>query len=251
MTAFLSPIGGAAWQFFSNAGVVLQGGKLFTYIAGSSTPQATWTDSTQAVQNANPIVFDAAGRPPNEIWLANGIAYKFILKDANNNTLGTWDNISGIGVTNVSQTEWITSNLVVTFVNASQFSVTGDQRALFPSNRRIQYGLAAGTFYGSVSSSSYDGVGTTTVTILPDSTSLDSSLSFVNYAFLNSVNPSIPNQYIKQGDAINGSPIGNITPSTGVFTNLSSGNVNITGGTITGIVGFSVPDFLIINQGVI
>jgi len=251
MTAFLSPLAGAGAQFFTNAGVVLSGGQLFTYIAGSTTPQATWVDSTQNVQNPNPIILNSAGRPPNEIWLQNGSAYKFILKDSANNTLGTWDNIVGINVTNFSQSEWITSMLVVGYVSPSTFTASGNQTNLFSANRRIQYGLATGTFYGSVVNSVYDGVSLTTVTISPDSTPLDISLSFVNYSFLSSINPSIPNQYIKQGDAINGSPIGNINPSTGVFTNLTSSNVNISGGTITGIVGFSTPDFLLINSGII
>lgn len=251
MTAFLSPVAGAAAQFFTNTGVVLSGGKLYTYVAGSTTPQATYIDSNQSTQNANPVILDSAGRPPNEVWLANGVSYKFILKDSNNATLGTWDNIVGINVSTVSLSEWVTSNLVVTYVSASQFTVPGNQTALFPSNRRIQFGTTTGTFYASVSSSAFDGINTTTVTILPDTTAPDNTLYFVNYSFLNATNVSVPLQYVKQGDAINGSPIGNITPSTGVFTNLTASNVNLTGGTITGITGFSVPDFLLIAQGII
>lgn len=251
MTAFLSPVAGAGAQFFTNTGVVLAGGKLATYLAGSTTPQATYTTSSQSVQNANPIILDSAGRPPNEVWLSNGVGYKFVLLDASNNTLGTWDNITGINVSTLSQSEWIVTGFVPTYLSVFQFTVSGNQTASFNSNRRLQYGLATGTYYGSVSSSSFDGINTTTVNVLVDSTPLDSTLYFVNYSLLSASNVSVPQQFVKQGDAINNSPIGNVTPSTGAFTNLSASNVNFTGGTITGITGFSTPDFLIIAQGVI
>jgi hypothetical protein len=40
MAVSLSPLGGAATQFFDNNGVILSGGKLYTYAAGTTTPQA-------------------------------------------------------------------------------------------------------------------------------------------------------------------------------------------------------------------
>lgn len=196
MTAFLSPLAGAGAQFFTNAGVVLSGGQLFTFIAGSTTPQATWVDSTQNVQNPNPIILNSAGRPPNEIWLQNGAAYKFVLKDSNSNTLGTWDNIVGINVTNFSQSEWVLSGFIITFVSTNVFSVPGDQTGLFQVNRRVQYTLNSGTFYGYVSASSFDGINTTTVTVVPDSTALDNTVSVVNYALISATNTSIPQQFI-------------------------------------------------------
>lgn len=98
MTVYLSPVGGAAAQFFDNNGVPLAGGKLYTYAAGTTTPQVTYTSSAGNVAHANPIVLDAAGRVPggSEIWLQFA-PYKFVLKDSNDVALGTWDNISGVG----------------------------------------------------------------------------------------------------------------------------------------------------------
>lgn len=94
MAVNLSPVGGAAQQFFDNSGNVLTGGKLYTYAAGTSTPLPSYTSSSGATPHANPIILDAAGRVPGgEIWISNGIAYKFILQDANNVLLGTYDNI--------------------------------------------------------------------------------------------------------------------------------------------------------------
>jgi hypothetical protein len=97
MAVYLSPIGGAGWQFFNNDGTVLAGGKLNTYIAGSSTPKTTYTTSAGNIAHANPIILDSAGRVPGgEIWLTAGI-YKFVITTSTNVLIGTYDNISGIG----------------------------------------------------------------------------------------------------------------------------------------------------------
>lgn len=97
MAVFLSPIGGAGWQFFNNDGTVLAGGKIYTYIAGSSTPKATYTTSAGNIAHANPIVLDSSGRVPGgEIWLAAGL-YKFVVNTSVNVLIATYDNINGIG----------------------------------------------------------------------------------------------------------------------------------------------------------
>ena len=97
MSVSLSPIGGAAAQFFTNTGVPLAGGKLYTYGAGGSTPVATYTTIAGNIQHSNPIVLDSTGRvPTGEIWLTDGQAYKFVLQDSANNLIGTYDNITGI-----------------------------------------------------------------------------------------------------------------------------------------------------------
>ena len=99
MAVFLSPIGGAGWQFFNNDGTVLAGGKLYTYIAGSSTPKTTYTTSTGNIAHANPIVLDSAGRVlGGEIWLTAG-TYKFSVFTSASVLIATYDNISGIGAT--------------------------------------------------------------------------------------------------------------------------------------------------------
>lgn len=96
MAVNLSPVGGVAAQFFTNTGAVLTGGKLYTYAAGTTTPVATYTTSQGNVAWTNPIVLNAAGRVPSggEIWIADNVAYKFILKDSNDVLIATYDNIS-------------------------------------------------------------------------------------------------------------------------------------------------------------
>lgn len=95
MAVNLSPIGNG-FQFFTILGQPLAGGKIYTYQAGSSTPLATYTDNTGSVANANPIVLGTDGRPATEIWLTYGYNYKFVLKDANDTTIQTYDNLYGI-----------------------------------------------------------------------------------------------------------------------------------------------------------
>ena len=99
MAVNLSPVGGVAAQFFTNSGAVLTGGKLYTYAAGTTIPQATYTTSQGNVPWTNPIVLDAAGRVPSggEIWLTSGVRYKFVLTDANDVLIATYDNINGNG----------------------------------------------------------------------------------------------------------------------------------------------------------
>jgi len=105
MAVNLSPVGGVAAQFFTNTGAVLTGGKIYTYLAGTTTPATTFTSSQSTTAHANPIVLDAAGRVPSgEIWLTDGIIYKFVLKDTNDVLIATYDNITGINSNSVAYT---------------------------------------------------------------------------------------------------------------------------------------------------
>jgi hypothetical protein len=95
MAVNLSPVGNA-FQFFTNNGAPLNAGKIYTYQAGSTTPLATYTDNAGLVANTNPIILGTDGRPPSQIWLTEGFFYKFILKDSNDVTIQTYDNLYGI-----------------------------------------------------------------------------------------------------------------------------------------------------------
>lgn len=95
-TVYLSLFAGAGQQFFDNTGKPLAGGKLYTYAAGTSTPQATYTTSAGTIAQANPMVLDSAGRVPvgGEIWIPAGVSVKFVLQDSTGVTIQTLDNIS-------------------------------------------------------------------------------------------------------------------------------------------------------------
>ena len=94
-TVNLSPLFNGVTSF-NALGQILSGGLLYTYQAGSSTPLATYTTVNGTIANANPIVLGTDGKLPNELWLQYGYSYKFVLQDANNNLVATYDNISGI-----------------------------------------------------------------------------------------------------------------------------------------------------------
>ena len=69
--AILSPF--VFWQLFDNNGDALNGGKLYTYEAGTSTPKATYTAQSGTVANTNPIILDASGRADICVIAGKGI----------------------------------------------------------------------------------------------------------------------------------------------------------------------------------
>jgi hypothetical protein len=84
MTATLSP--SPKMQFFTAAGVPLVGGKLFTYASGTTTPLATYTDSTANFTNTNPVILDSRGEA--NVWFGPS-QYSLTLKDSSDNLIWT------------------------------------------------------------------------------------------------------------------------------------------------------------------
>ena len=78
-------------QFLMLDGTPLVGGKVYTYAAGTTTPQTTYTDSTATTPNENPIILDARGEA--NIWLG-AASYKFRLTDENDVDIWTVDNVA-------------------------------------------------------------------------------------------------------------------------------------------------------------
>lgn len=75
MTVNLSP--DPIQHFVDNFGNALNGGQLFTYAAGTTTKLATYTDSTGATTNTNPVVLNTRGEA--SVWLNPNLLYKLIL----------------------------------------------------------------------------------------------------------------------------------------------------------------------------
>lgn len=82
-------------QFFSAAGIPLNGGLIQSYAAGSTIPLATYTDQSGLTPNSNPVVLDSSGGLSTPIWLGPS-AYKFVIMDASSNILRTIDNVWSI-----------------------------------------------------------------------------------------------------------------------------------------------------------
>lgn len=83
---------------FSNAlGLPLAGGKLTTYLAGTTTPEPTYQDQALTIENETTITLDSTGSCV--LWLDPAKTYKLLLKSALGVTQPGWpvDNISGAG----------------------------------------------------------------------------------------------------------------------------------------------------------
>jgi hypothetical protein len=91
-SVLLSPVGNGQ-QFFNNNGTPNAGGLIYTYQAGSSTLLTTYTTVNGTIANTNPIVLDAYGRTPSEIWMQTGYSYKFVIQTSAAVTLQTLDNL--------------------------------------------------------------------------------------------------------------------------------------------------------------
>lgn len=82
------------YQFFDGNGAPLALGNLYYYVAGTTTPQNTYSDSAGTVVNTNPLVLDGSGRLGVDVYLGSSADYKEVLT-ASSATIAPWpdDNI--------------------------------------------------------------------------------------------------------------------------------------------------------------
>lgn len=111
----------------------LVGGKLYTYKAGTSAPAPTYRNSSGTELNENPISLNERGECV--VWLNDKQSYKFVLKDALENTIWEQDNVSipagegGGGGSTVSITPTISSGTKI-----ADYSIDGVEGELFAPN---------------------------------------------------------------------------------------------------------------------
>lgn len=110
-----------AQQFFDNNGLLLAGGKIYTYAASTTTPQAAYSDASGATPLSNPIILDGSGRA--SIWLLN-ISYKLVVKDSNDVTLYTVDNVNPFAIGTGSITTAMLADGAVTTIKIADDAVT-------------------------------------------------------------------------------------------------------------------------------
>lgn len=180
---------------YADVGILANGYRLFFYASASSTKQNTYNSSTGGVANLNPIVLNALGEPPGEIWLTTGLSYKvgFAIPGSDDppaSFVWTEDVVAGINDTTASFDQWI-AGPVPTYINATSFSLLGDQTSTFSAGRRLKTTNTSGTVYSTISTSVF-GAGITTVTVFNDSATLDSGLSAVSYGIISATNTSLP-----------------------------------------------------------
>jgi hypothetical protein len=82
-------------QFFDANGKPLSGGFLYYYVATTTTPQATYSDSAGNTPNSNPIQLDSSGRLTTPVYIGSSYPYKETVTDFNGVVLPPWpfDNI--------------------------------------------------------------------------------------------------------------------------------------------------------------
>lgn len=141
----------------------LSGGKLCSYVAGTSTPLATYSDVDLAIGhvNTNPVILNSSGLPTSgAVYLTPGASYKFILKDAGSDatcatgsTIWSQDNVSSIpsSAANLDITgtagETIAANKVVYLSDGSGSKVAGqwyvaDAANGYSSSNAVSVGIA-------------------------------------------------------------------------------------------------------------
>ncbi len=170
-------------QFFDNNGAVLNGGKIYQYQAGSfSIEQATYSEPTGSVPNSNPIVLDASGRIPVEMYLVDGQEYNLVLKNSSDTTLMYVDNVIGLvssSNSGGSTAIWSQATDAPTYSSGSQFVMPGDYTTQFAVGNRVQVKYLDNSFsYGTVSGSAFVDPNTL-ITLVNDSGVLNSSMTTV------------------------------------------------------------------------
>lgn len=144
MTTQLAPV--AVQRFFDNLGLPAIGGQVYTYAAGTTTPLATYTDSTGTTANTNPIILNTRGEAA--IWLTQGLAYKFVVKDVLGNILETADNITSDGglLALVQGFANSSGSSLVGFIQAGTGAVARTVQAELRETVKVtQFGAVAGT----------------------------------------------------------------------------------------------------------
>ena len=108
-TVALPPTG--KYQAFDLNGDPLSGGLLYTYITGTSTPKATYTDATGNSLNTNPVELDSRGEA--NVWILLDGNYRFKLHTAADALIYTVDGIGWANVTvgNLTVTDTLTADL--------------------------------------------------------------------------------------------------------------------------------------------
>lgn len=107
------------------------GWKVHTYEAGTSTPLASYVDSTGTAANANPVITDARGEI--DLWLDINKLYKIVLKDENDVSIWSVDYFGAIpaitGSVTVDSTafpqwcQWAISNQTDVITTGTKFTM--------------------------------------------------------------------------------------------------------------------------------
>lgn len=143
--------------FISNSSVLLTGGVLEAYTAGTSTPQMMYSD-TAGTNAGTSITLNARGEPAVSgntivIFLKKDVDYKFILKTADATTIWTADNVSYDGGIDDL---WSLQSYAGTYLSATTFNLAtsiGNKAADYHPGRNVRLNS---TTYATVLKSNYN-----------------------------------------------------------------------------------------------
>lgn len=195
MTWQISPF--ANDQFFSSNGVLAVGYKVYTYLAGTTTKESVAAAFDGLSFHTNPIVLNSIGMPPSPIYLDIDKAYKFVYAtptdtDPPASPLYTADNVT-VKNLSLATSEWV-AGTTPTYISATQFSVTGDQRTIYHVGRRVKLAASGSTVYGVISVTAFASVTTVTV-LVDDGLTISASLSAVSYGLLSASGSAWPDGF--------------------------------------------------------
>lgn len=163
-------------------------GKLYTYVAGTNTPKATFQDAGKSVSNSTPVDLNARGEA---VVYLDG-TYKLKLVNAAGTELWTRDNISDF-----SQLAMEFGNQAdAIYYSPNQFRIAGNVTALYSVGRRFKAADAV-TIYGEITESTYAG-GNTTIKVITDN-----AIAFTNALTAAYVSIVSPLAYIRPTEWIN------------------------------------------------
>jgi hypothetical protein len=104
-----------------DTGTPIAGAKLYVYEAGTATPLTSYSNEARTAANANPVVADGDGWF-GSVYIADDTPAKFVLKDASDNTIQTWDNVNAVLLTSSATV----SGLGISIINPLTYGAVGD-----------------------------------------------------------------------------------------------------------------------------
>lgn len=186
----------ATHYFMTPSGTPAAGGLLHVYSANTTSNMPSWADKAQTTLNTNPITLDGQGQCT--LWLEAGQVYDLVLKDnplgtltgTPGATIRTYEDVSGATSAVIAPSQWVSTALIPTYIGTRQFSVVGDQTALFTVGRRVRMTSPTTTRYATVISSVFSTVTTVTVGFNPANV-VDTTISGIDVSLDDTINTAM------------------------------------------------------------
>ena len=227
-------------QFFDNSGNPLAGGKVYTYAAGTTTPQATYTDYTGGVANANPVILNTRGEA--SIWFTTA-QYKIKLTDADDVEIYTVDNLNGPDIATLAVLAASNGSSLIGYINAGTGATARTVQARLRDSISVKDFGAVGdgtandttAIQNAINAAGALGPGGGTVYFPPGTYRINSGITLLNGVILQG-SGEIGTEIRYYGS---GSAIASTTPSTRIY-NVGVFQMTIKNSGATGTIGLDL-----------